>query len=174
MQFTKPPIARSDTDPGARLSERARFAAQQRPGLAASHWLLVLAPGVATTAASRSGAPDQRYLAAAEQEIAALKRDREPGRLRLRCGVHRRLYTFVRHYGQGHLTRGAFTRLQGEGLATERAAFFLDPWNSPYWIRFDCRSSPRQIIVYSPGPNRRRDSSRQAVLGDGIGTSLTR
>ena len=113
-------------------------------------------------------------MAAAEEEIAALKSDLEQHPLRLRCGVHKRLYTFVRQYGQGHLTRGAFARLRAEGLAPERAAFFLDPWNSPYWIRFDCRSSPRRILVYSLGPNRRRDSSRQPVLGDDISAVLAR
>ncbi len=90
----------------------------------------------------------------------------------MRCGLHKRVYTFVRQYGQRHLTRGEFANLHDRGLAPERLRFFLDPWNTPYWIRHDCRSSPRKIFVYSFGPNRRRDSSRTEVLGDDIGAKV--
>ncbi len=57
-------------------------------------------------------------------------------------------------------------------LPQERAEFFLDPWNSPYWIRDRCdRETNRRIMfIYSFGPNRRRDSSRTEILGDDIGS----
>ncbi len=51
-----------------------------------------------------------------------------------------------------------------------RADFFLDPWNSPYWIQHDCsrRSDGELVMVYSFGPNRRRESTEWEVGGDDI------
>jgi hypothetical protein len=51
--------------------------------------------------------------------------------------------------------------------AEERARFFLDPWNQPYWLLFEKRGPDSgRVVVYSFGPNRRRDS-RLKPLGDG-------
>ena len=81
-------------------------------------------------------------------------------------------YTFQEKYAQTYLFEGNFSALQSQGLPEERAEFFLDPWNSPYWIRDRCDSDSgeRFVFVYSFGPNRRRDSSRTEILGDDIGT----
>jgi hypothetical protein len=86
--------------------------------------------------------------------------------------LHKRVYTFVekKKYARP-LTEGSFTRLVDRGLPEARAEFFLDPWNSPYWIRDRCDedNGRRVVFVYSFGPNRSRDSSRWEILGDDIG-----
>jgi hypothetical protein len=108
---------------------------------------------------------------AAEVEIAALAEDFRHARTRTRCGLHKRVYTYATRYGAGALRSGVFSELAASGLPTERAEFFLDPWNSPYWIRHMCNSSRtrRVVFVYSFGPDRRRDSSRWALEGDDVG-----
>ncbi len=111
---------------------------------------------------------------AVESELRALKEDFQTGKVRMRCGVHKRLYTFVAEYEQTYLNGGAFVQLIAQGLPEERAEFFLDPWNSPYWIRGICASvnGPRTMFVYSMGPNRRRDSTHDEILDDDIGEYL--
>jgi hypothetical protein len=112
---------------------------------------------------------------AARTEVEAISRDFESGLARSRCNLHKRLYTFVEEYGQTKLYRGSYSSLQSQGLPKERAEFFLDPWNSPYWIRDRCdrQSDTRIMFIYSFGPNRRRDSSRTELLGDDIGSFIS-
>ena len=63
-----------------------------------------------------------------------------------------------------------FAGLVAAGLPEERAAFFLDPWNLPYWISRVRSDKPRAhlVMLYSFGPNRRRDSTRWRILGDDV------
>jgi hypothetical protein len=119
---------------------------------------------------ARSGAGDGELLAAARLELEALREDVGHARTRTRCGLHKRLHSFVEAYGQEHLRSGAFARLQAAGLPFERARFFLDPWESPYWLRHSCSSdrTRRSIFVYSMGPNRKRDSTAWAIAGDDL------
>ena len=56
-----------------------------------------------------------------------------------------------------------------QGLPEERARFFLDPWNYPYWVQCTRDGDRRFNYVYSFGPNRRRESTEWEVLGDDIG-----
>ena len=71
---------------------------------------------------------------------------------------------------------GRFVALTDRGLPEERAAYFLDPWNSPYWIRDRCerREERRSVFVYSFGPNRVRDSTRFEIREDDVGAYLRR
>ncbi len=138
-------------------------------------WLLVVAAGVGNAAASRharGAAPE--VIETARGELEALKRDFSSGRVTTKCNRHRRLYTFKEKYDQDALLRGEFASLTAQGLPEERAEFFLDPWNSPYWIRDRCDSDDdrRIVFVYSFGPNRLRDSSRWEILGDDVGTII--
>lgn len=60
--------------------------------------------------------------------------------------VHKRLYTAVK---AGYLD-------------LERERFYLDAWNSPYWISFvrdagEGSQAKGRVLLYSFGPNRRRD-----------------
>lgn len=109
---------------------------------------------------------------AAAIEIRALKADFEHARVRARCGIHKRVYTFRVEYGQSYLDQGAFANLQTGGLDDKRARFFLDPWNMPYWVRHRCNAGREAFFVYSFGPNRRRDSTRWEVVEDDIGAYI--
>lgn len=132
----------------------------------------VISLGFLTTVATRHQAQTHPgNVTAVRAELRALGTDFRSGKLRHRCGLHKRLYTFVRQYGQDYLFDGTFSNLVAQGLPQERADFFLDPWNSPYWVRDSCasRSEPRTTFVYSLGPNRRRDSTRYEILDDDIG-----
>jgi len=144
---------------------------------AAIIWVAVIGLGLVTAIAARH----QRQVhpgnvVAVKSELSALKEDFESGRVRRRCGLHKRLYTFVEKYDQTSLYIGAFSQLTRQGLPEERAEFFLDPWNTPYWIRERCdsRSGKRTAFVYSMGPNRRRDSTREQILDDDIGEYLVK
>ncbi len=66
--------------------------------------------------------------------------------------VHKRLYTAVK---AGY-------------LALDPGEFYLDAWNSPYWFSF-ARSSERsaKVVLYSFGPNRRRDLASDPTSGQG-------
>lgn len=136
-------------------------------------WLLVVGVGVVNGAVSRNlrGAA-QEVIETTRGELEALKRDFLSGEVRTRCNRHRRLYTFMEKYDQDALLEGEFAALTAQGLPQERADFFLDPWNSPYWIRDRCDSDDRRriVFIYSFGPNRRRESSRWEILGDDVGT----
>jgi hypothetical protein len=61
--------------------------------------------------------------------------------------------------------------LTAQGLPKARAEYFLDPWNSPYWIRAQCSKdrSRVSVYVYSFGPNRRRDSDLWQIVDDDVG-----
>ncbi len=139
----------------------------------AASWLLVIGVGVANGAASRTmrrAAPE--VVETTRAELAALKGDFLSGEVKTRCNRHRRLYTFKEKYDQDAMLEGQFAALVAQGLPEERADFFLDPWNSPYWIRDRCDSDDerRIVFIYSFGPNRRRESSRWEILGDDVGT----
>jgi len=122
-------------------------------------------------------AADPDRLAAARQEIEALQRDFTSGQVDTRCGIHKRLYTFVIEYQQDYLFGGDFSDLlvgQGED---SRAEFLLDPWNSAYWIRHKCRDGREAKFVYSFGPDRKRDSNDWEIGdedagGDDIGAYM--
>ncbi|MCB1034900.1 MAG: hypothetical protein KDD47_13820 [Acidobacteria bacterium] len=126
----------------------------------------------------RSGNPES--VTAAGSEIEALRRDFQAmadanrGRPVTRCGLHKRVYTYVEQYDKDELLRGAFASLTAQGLPEDRAAYFIDPWNSPYWIRHRCDKDDGRVkvFVYSFGPNRRRDSDRWNILGDDVGTVI--
>ncbi len=144
-------------------------------------WLIVMALGLATAAAARFQTSARlENVDAARVELEALKNDflhmSNPHRniFPTRCGIHKRVYSYVEKYDKDYLWRGQFASLQGQGLREERAKFFIDPWNAPYWVRDRCNRdrTRRSIFVYSFGPNRRRDSSVWEVLGDDVGAYI--
>ena len=125
---------------------------------------------------------DPLYAVTTQAETDALARDferiarRPGGRLASSCDVHKRVYSYTEKYGGRVLDNGTFAGLVPGGLPEERAEFFLDPWNGPYWIRDRCADSdeerPRRTFVYSFGPNMKRDSSQTRLAGDDIGTYI--
>lgn len=116
--------------------------------------------------------PDGPLAATATAEIAALATDLADPRLRIRCNIHKRLYTFMREYDQPYLLQGEFAALLRKHDASTRAEYLLDPWNSPYWVRHNCRGDRNVAFVYSFGPNRRRDSTDRELRGDDIGATI--
>ncbi|MGB5696614.1 MAG: hypothetical protein WBM46_13230, partial [Polyangiales bacterium] len=85
------------------------------------------------------------------------------------CGRHDRVSMIARLYPSDTLKDGRFTRLTRQGLPTERAEFFLDPWSTAYWVRTSCNDERDKVFLYSFGPNRRRDSAVWELSGDDIG-----
>lgn len=168
------------------IAAGARIAAQARATELRAAWLPLLAVllGVATARVSEQrGTDDPGLIAMAETETRALAADlltpsgEDEAEPITRCGLHKRLYTFVQTRKRGRpLADGEFAALVDEGLPEERARYYLDPWNTPYWVRDRCdeRESRRVVSVYSFGPNRRRDSSRWEILGDDIGLYVVR
>ena len=120
--------------------------------------------------AQRDAQPEN--LEAAGIEVESLSLDFKNGLALSKCNLHKRLYTFVQEYDQPGLLTGSYSGLQSQGLPKERAEFFRDPWNSPYWIsdRCDRQTNRRITFIYSFGPDRQRDSSRTEILGDDIGS----
>lgn len=80
--------------------------------------------------------------------------------------VHKRLYTAV---------KAGYVDL-------ERERFYLDAWNSPYWISFvraegEGSQTKGRVLLYSFGPNRRRDldpklSGSRVSAGDDVELSI--
>lgn len=131
-------------------------------------WLLVtLLLGVTTTYLV-AGNPQAGQLTLAALETEALAADFQVKRLRSRCGLHKRLYTFVEEYGaRGMADSGFFADTDAD--SRKRKDYYLDPWNMPYWIRHRCQDDTSYVFVYSFGPNRRRDSSATEIGGDDVG-----
>ena len=144
--------------------------------IAATAFVAVIGLGLISGAASRMQRDAHpANLQAARNEVEAISRDFENGFAKSRCNLHKRLYTFVEDYGQKNLFKGSYSELQSQGLPEQRAEFFLDPWNSPYWIRDRCdRNADRRVtFIYSFGPNRRRDSTRTEIQDDDIGSYIS-
>ncbi len=161
--------------PAARIrTSRRSLPRQILPPLAT--WGIVVALGASTPALMRLLKPVNPELAGtARVELEALSRDFETmsrlGGIRpTSCGLNHRVYACVVKFNQNYLHEGTFSGLRLQGLPEARADFFLDPWNSPYWIQHDCsrRSRGEAVMVYSFGPNRRRESTEWEVRGDDV------
>lgn len=82
--------------------------------------------------------------------------------------VHKRLWTAINEgYLNGELSR-KFDSASCEGIASQnleiRRQYGVDPWGSPYWLSVEKISGNEQlVVVYSFGPNRRRDVKEDAA-----------
>lgn len=133
--------------------------------------------GLASFAYSHySSGNDPTRVATAQAELEALASDfKRGGRLLSKCSVHKRVFSWAEKYRElDRLSNGRFAGLVDQGMPEARASYFIDPWNSPIWIRHKCRrSSGREVaFLYSFGPNRRRDSSDWEIGGDDVGIVL--
>ena len=147
-----------------------------RPSQGAIAFVAVIGLGILGATVTRAQLDtNPELIEAAKIEVAALAGDFEDGYAESECNLHKRLYTFVVEHEQGSIYSGSFSGLQSQGLHEDRADFFLDPWNSPYWLRDRCdrQAGERTTFVYSFGPNRIRDSSRTEILGDDIGAVIS-
>jgi len=134
-------------------------------------WLLVLVLGQGTAVAVRNQTalhPENQALVKSELQV--LARDLRHMYIPTFCELHKRVYSWVKKYKKSYMYKGEFSRRKAHGMPPERADFFLDPWNSPYWIsdRCDDGRNRRKIYIYSFGPNRKRDSNKWELLGDDI------
>jgi hypothetical protein len=124
-----------------------------RPGRAAAAIGLACVLVAGAGAASAAGSRAQRRahpatLEAAHAEVGALAADFRAARLRTGCGLHKRLFTYVRQQRVEALGQGAFAALVAQGLPEERGRFFLDPWNTPYWVRDSCGEDRRRRRIF--------------------------
>jgi len=90
------------------------------------------------------------------------------------CNLHTRVFNHVQKYGIKNTYNGNFRNLTKYGLPDKRAQFFIDPWNTAYWIQHACDPQKKrvQIILSSFGPNRRWDSIAFELRGDDIGVPI--
>jgi type II secretory pathway pseudopilin PulG len=154
------------------------WARPRLPMALAACTIAVLVLGIANAAVSRrERASSPAAMQNARTELEALRQDflEEAafwgGRLPTKCGLHKRLYSFMEKYDETFLIEGRFAALQSQGLPEERAAFLVDPWNTAYWVRDSCKGD-RVVFVYSFGPNRRRESTEREIRGDDVGVIL--
>ena len=157
------------------------FGLQQFPGgrrgvgVATLATLGVAGAGWATTAVTRSVEAAPEMVAQARIELEALNQDHRAGLLRASCGTHKRIYSFLSDGADSSevFGQGAFGALVQQGLPTERARFYLDPWHTPYWLLDECaEDGSRRIAFYSFGPNRARDGDHWALGGDDVGITV--
>ena len=78
-----------------------------------------------------------------------------------KSSIHKRIFT-AEKVGYFKLRKNnQFLEGQASALGVngrkDRIGFYLDPWNNPYWIKWIRRK--RQLVIYSFGPNRKRDLS---------------
>jgi hypothetical protein len=111
---------------------------------------------------------DARQLACARAEANALLEDIVQGgaataSLEAMTSVHKRVWSSV---SSGYIDDAALRRFrtlscQGEGATkvTSRRRYIVDPWGTAYWIDITRASGTevQHVLVYSFGPNRRRD-----------------
>ncbi len=164
---------------GWSLELRGASPGRLKPVVLATLIAVALGGGAAFASASLAS-PDPARLAEAQREVDALAADcralydAEEGALVRMRSLHKRLYTYVGKYddkGADALDEGTFSKPVEVGLPQERADYYLDPWNSPYWIGKDTTKDKRYalLMVYSFGPNRRRDSGDWSIGGDDVG-----
>jgi hypothetical protein len=85
--------------------------------------------------------------------------------------VHQRLFTTVRagllRFGTTSIFLGGQSSPAEASAAQprrDRVGYFLDPWHNPYWLYYDRAAAA--VVVYSLGPNRRRDTPMTDLSAD--------
>jgi hypothetical protein len=132
---------------------------------------LAAAVGLSVVSAQRSASPE--LLACARDEVRALSTElasNATARLQRMRRVHKRVWAAVQDgyvRGDAALALAAVSCRGVEGnTAPNRRRFMIDPWGTAYWLVTDKTASDiRELVVYSFGPNRRRDA--EAGLGEG-------
>lgn len=118
-----------------------------------------------------------QQVACAGIDVAALRDDLTIGtaatpRLGQMRSIHKRVWTATT---DGYLTRDRLTGFDdavcaGEAADAARRRYAIDPWGTAYWVSVERDDQgQRRAVVYSFGPNRRRDGTAQAPDGDDVG-----
>jgi hypothetical protein len=86
--------------------------------------------------------------------------------------MHKRMFTAIREgyvrFGEGSsFLEGRLTVAEHDdaGVRRDRRGYFLDVWNQPYWILHEL-AGKRRLLLYSFGPNRRRDTPLERLEGN--------
>jgi hypothetical protein len=125
-----------------------------------------------------AGDDERSSVAAAEIQWLALDARAALQRAWPERNLHKRVFTALRERSLALEPGGRFLEGQaspahlgpaGGEARRDRKGYFLDPWNNPYWVR---TGANRAAIVYSFGPNRRRDSSLDAEPWTRLGDDL--
>ena len=144
-------------------------------------WLVIIGLGFGTTWSSQKlRSVNEELTSAAKVETSALAADiwrlieHNGSRKITQCSIHRRIRGHVEAFNLLPLYRMNFGRLTEQGMSEVRRDYFLDPWNSPYWFQHRCTEdrSVVTVMVYSFGPDRKRDTSEHEIGGDDIGTII--
>lgn len=144
-----------------------------RAGTVAPTAVVALAAAVVLSLASARRAASPELLACARDEVRALSAElasNATARLRRMRRVHKRVWTAVQDgYIRGDAARalgGISCRGIDVDATARRRRFLVDPWGTAYWLVAARETSEtRELVVYSFGPNRRRDG--EAGLGGG-------
>jgi hypothetical protein len=133
-----------------------------------------------TWASGRLQAADSTHLACAAAETRALVDDIVRGQavaadLNGMGSIHQRAWVAVT---SGFIDDRLLLRLRAascpgdnaDGFVVARRRYVIDPWGTAYWVSVarSEESGARRVIVYSFGPNRRRDGRPGATTGDDI------
>jgi hypothetical protein len=87
--------------------------------------------------------------------------------------VNSRVAAFARKFDVNRLYFGKFSVAADSEGEKNRASFFLDPWNTPYWVVMTGNGPHTTTTVYSLGLNHRLDSVGHKMLGDDIGITVS-
>jgi hypothetical protein len=144
-----------------------------RGGVAAAGAAVVL-----TLVSARTGRATPAELACAARETDALLEDLVAGggaraELVFAGSIHKRVWTAVL---DGYLEADQLARFsavscvgESEDAGVRRRRVGIDPWGMAYWVRAERPAGGvRRVIVYSMGPNRRRDGRPGQTTGDDI------
>ena len=146
-------------------------------------WMVILVIGWSGAWFSQvSRSVDTELVAMAEAEVLAISRDFSSlardhnDEFPISCRLSKRVYTYIEAFGVQRMRQGNYVALTQQGLSEERAEFFIDPWNAPYWVGLRCSKgegsdivNQLHVSVYSFGPNRRRESTEMEFRPDDIG-----
>jgi hypothetical protein len=130
-----------------------------------------------SVSAARSGA-DVTRVACAKAEVSALVDDIVRGgaataELDEMGSIHKRVWTSVTagFIDDALLRQFRATFCPGDDAARSgRRRYIVDPWGTAYWVSItrEDESGARRVIVYSFGPNRRRDGEAGETAGDDV------
>jgi hypothetical protein len=138
--------------------------------------LLGLGAAVTLSLATAQRAASPELVACARDETRVLASElasNATARLRRRRRIHKRVWTAVQ---EGYVRGGAARALgavpcRGTDIAAaaSRRRFVIDPWGTAYWLVTKNKPGDAgDLVVYSFGPNRRRDGETSTGGGDDI------
>lgn len=161
--------------------------------LAGGLFLAAYAPGAASAALAAGGGAVLAVLltvvsgtrGATEAELACARAEAEAiaddlaygaaatGRLAGSRAVHKRVFTAI---DDGYVRREGLEGYRAvacdEGLGTPgQRQYAVDPWGTAYWLSME-RGDTIRLVVYSFGPNRRRDGPGGSGGGDDVAAAI--